>query len=388
MNGGFRIGRAFGIDVHIDWSWLFIFSLITWNLAMALSQTHSEWAMALRWGVAVLASLLFFFSVLAHELAHSLVARAQGIPVHSITLFLFGGVSNIQREPESPRSEFLVAVVGPLTSLVIGAILLWAGGLGAWSLAAATPAQVIARLSPLTLVMLWLGSVNVSLGLFNLVPGFPLDGGRVLRSILWGASGSLRRATRWASYVGQGIAWLFILSGIVMALGARVPFFGGGLSSGLWLAFIGWFLNNAAAQSYRQVVIRDVLAGVPVSRLMRRDPPVCSPACTVSALVHNHVMGSDDQAFPVMNGQRLLGLVTLDDVRRVPREHWDDTRVSDIMTPADRLIVVRPNEEAAEALSKLAQYNVRQLPVMEGDALLGLFRRQDIVRWLQFQSSR
>lgn len=382
---GFRLGRILGIDVYVDWSWLFIFFLVTANLSAVLSQAHAQWIPGLRWGAAAFAALLFFASVLAHELAHSLVARSRGIPVRSITLFLFGGVSNIQREPASPRSEFLMAIVGPLTSIVIGGLLLLLARsvVGPLTADVGDPA-VLARLGPVASVLLWLGSINLMLGFFNLVPGFPLDGGRVLRSLLWALVGNLRRATHWASRVGQAIAWLMIVAGASMIFGARVPLLGEGLVNGLWIMFIGWFLNNAAAQSYRQVVINDILGGVPVVRLMRTDPPTCTPQCTVSSLVHDHVMTSDDHAFPVLDGGKLVGIVSLDDVRKVPHSTWDVVTVEQIMTPAAKLIVIGPEEDAAEALNKLAQYDIRQLPVLQGGEMIGLLRRQDIVRWLQF----
>jgi Zn-dependent protease/predicted transcriptional regulator len=388
MRTGFRIGRLLGIDVHIDWSWLLIFFLITWNLSAVFMNAHPGWRASVTWATAFLAALLFFGSVLAHEMAHSLVARARGIPVRNITLFLFGGVSSIQREPESPGSEFLVAIVGPLTSLLLGALLLGiaAAIAGPIRTGLADPALIIRQLSPMATLLLWLGSINVTLAVFNMVPGFPLDGGRVLRSLLWAATGSLRRATRWASWVGQSIAWLMILAGIGMIFGAQIPFLGTGFINGLWLAFIGWFLSNAALQSYHQVVLRDVLEGVPVRRLMRTAPPTCQLRCTVSKLVHEHVMGSDDYAFPVLDDARLVGIVTLDDVRRVPRNAWELTYVRDIMTPAAKLIVASPDEDAAEALNKLAQHDVRQLPVLSGGEFVGLFRRRDVLRWLQLQS--
>lgn len=390
MDSGLRIGRAWGIDIRVDWSWLLIFFLVVQSLASLFAAGESGWSPGLRWGLAVLAALVFFASVLAHELAHSLMARSRGIPVRSITLFLFGGVSSLQREPASPASEFLMAIVGPLTSLVLGAGLLGLASVTAGPVSTPLPdvASLLAQLSPTTTLLLWLGSINLSLGVFNLLPGFPLDGGRVLRSLLWALLGDLRRATRWASWVGQGIAWLMIISGISMAFGAWVPLLGSGLANGLWLTFIGWFLNNAARQSYRQIVIQDVLEGVPVERLMRANPPTCAPGCTVSQLVLEHVMGSDDQAFPVLEGGQLIGLVTLDDVRRVPRQAWERVTVREIMTPAARLVTVAPQDEAAEALSKLAERDVRQLPVLKQGQLVGLFRRRDLLRWLQWRSDR
>jgi Zn-dependent protease/CBS domain-containing protein len=390
MRSGFRIGRVFGINIYIDWSWLFIFLLVTWNLAAGVFPSlHPDWSVPLYWGMGVAASVLFFASVLAHELAHAVVAQARGLPVRSITLFIFGGVANIEREPTSPGTEFLVAVVGPVTSIVLGVlatlsgILLSRGGVTG----SASVEQALANLSPLTTLLLWLGPINIVLGLFNLVPGFPLDGGRVLRSLLWAASGNLRQATRWATWVGQAVAWLFIIAGIAMIFGVRIPFFGTGVISGLWLAFIGWFLNSAAVQSYRQVVVDDMLEGVPVARLMRRDAPTVAPNTSVSQLVDDFVMKTDERAFPVVDGDRLEGLVCLEDVRQVPRAAWDTTPVSQIMTPASQLTVVAPRDDASQALQKLGQRDVRQIPVVQDGHVVGMLRRRDVLRWLQLQSA-
>jgi Zn-dependent protease/predicted transcriptional regulator len=372
----------------VDWSWLFIFLLTTWNLSNVFGQFHADWGPTMRWGLGIVASLLFFGSVLAHEMAHSLVARARGIPVRSITLFLFGGVSNIQREPDSPGAEFWMALVGPVTSLILGAILVTLAMLGVSTMgnAVSDPTQVIAELGPTLTLVAWLGSINFTLGLFNLIPGFPLDGGRILRSILWAATGSLRRATRWASWAGQGIAWLMIFAGIGMTFGLRIPFFGTGLGSGLWLAFIGWFLNNASAQGYRQMVIQGILEDVPVERIMHDCPPTVPSGISVSSLVHDHVMKADDHAFPVLDDGRLVGIVTLEDIRAIPRQDWDSKQVSEIMTTTDRLITISPQEDAAEALNRLRTRDVRQLPVLENGQLAGCLRRRDIVKWLQLET--
>ena len=388
MIGGFRIGRIFGITIRIDWSWLFIFFLVTWNLAIIFGQFHTDWGPLLQWGLAVAGSILFFASVLAHELAHSLYARSKGVPIRSITLFLFGGVSNIQREPESPGQELVMAIVGPITSIVIGVIFLLIGGGLAGSVFGAIggPGFFVAALNPISTILLVLGSINIFLGIFNLIPGFPLDGGRVLRSILWGATGDVRRATRWATWVGEGIAWLFIIGGIAMAFGANLPLLGTGLIGGLWLAFIGWFLYTAAAQSYQQVVVHDILEGVPVSRMMRTNPPTVSPDISIDALVHENVMRTDEYAFPVMQDGQMVGIVTLQDIRSVPREQWDEETVSQIMTPVQELVTVTPDDEASDALEKLMTKDVRQLPVMKDGSMVGLVRRQDIMKWLQLHS--
>jgi Zn-dependent protease/predicted transcriptional regulator len=387
MRSGFRIGRVFGIDIEIDWSWLFIFILIAWDLSTVFDQLHPTWAVSVVWSAAIAAALLFFISVLLHELAHSLVAQSQGVPVRSITLFLFGGVSDIQREPPSPRAEFLITIVGPLTSLVIGVVLLVLAGTTANPINTMTGStSSMSGLKLLPTMLLWLGSINILLAVFNMIPGFPLDGGRVLRSILWAITGNLRRATQMASQAGQVIAWLFIVAGIMMVFGYDIPLLGTGLINGLWLAFIGWFLNSAALQSYRQVVVHDMLHGVPVTRLMRLNPPTVSSNVSISSLVHDHVMGTDDHAFPVVDNGQLVGMVTLEDIRTVKRDAWDMENVRQIMTPTDKLTVAAPDEDAADALDKLAALDVHQLPVVQDGKLVGLLRQRDILKWLHLQA--
>lgn len=386
MGSGFRIGRIAGINIRVDWSWLVIFLLITWNLASAMATIHGDWGGVLRWGVAIVGSLLFFVSVLAHELAHSLIAKSRGLPVTSIRLHLFGGVSNLQREPESPGGEFVMAILGPVTSLVIGGALLLLTNFALNGLTAASGQNVLAQLNPIWTIIAWLGSVNIILGIFNLIPGFPLDGGRVLRSILWGLTDNLRMATQWASWIGRGIAWLMIATGIAMAFGVQIPLLGEGLIAGLWFAFIGWFLHNAAVQSYQQLLIHEALEDVAVSEVMRRSPPTVSSDRTVAELVHDYIMQTDERGFPVVDGEELVGLVTLEDVRSVPQEDWHVTRVKDIMTPASELAILRPDEDASRALDELAGREIRQLPVLLDGHLQGLVRRRDIVRWLRLQS--
>jgi len=389
MHRGFGIGRLFGIQIRIDWSWLIIFTLVVWSLGASLGEFHDDWSTVVVWTTAVAAALLFFASVLAHEMAHSLFAKSRGVPVRVITLFLFGGVSNIEREPDSPGSEFVMAILGPLTSFAVGALLLILASVitGRTAGAVSNPEELIQSLTPLTTVLYWVGVINVFLGAFNLVPGFPLDGGRVLRSILWAVTGDLVRATRFASFAGQGVAWILIITGISMVFGIRVPIFGTGFG-GLWLAFIGWFLHTAATRSYQQIVVRDILEGVSVDRMAIDDPPTVVSDTTIDRLVHEHIMQSDDHAFPVMEDGRFAGIVTLGDVRSVERSKWNSTRVVDVMTGTDDLITVSSDTDAATALTKLVGRDVRQLPVVDGGRLVGLLRRRDIVKWLQFHSDR
>ncbi len=388
MNKGIRIAKLFGIKIRIDWSWFLILLLIVWNLSSAFSQVHPDWSLPFTIAMGVIAALLFFLSVLLHELAHSLVAKSQGIPVNSITLFLFGGVSNIRDEPKSPGNEFWMAILGPVTSLVIGfGLLLLSGiGLNPQNLQSIDPMDFLGELNAARTLTIWLGSINILLGIFNLIPGYPLDGGRVLRSIFWAISKNLRKATRWASFVGQAIAWALIVSGIAMVFGLRIPIFGQGLINGLWLIFIGWFLNNAANRGYQQLVIKDVLEDVPVRRMTKRNPPTVPPNISVDELIEDFIMQHDDHAFPVLDGESLVGIVCLDDVRRVPGPQRASTDVKEIMTPRSELVTVGPEDDASDALQSISSRAVRQLVVLEDERLFGLIRRRDIVRFLQLQS--
>jgi Zn-dependent protease len=389
MDRGINLGKIFGIKINIDYSWFLIFILLTWNLAVSFGNIHAEWPGYQRWGVGVVAALLFFGSVLAHELAHSLVSIANGLSVRRITLFLFGGVSNIQKHPPSPKAEFLITIVGPLTSFVLGVLFVILGGFGLPeainTMATLQEYQsIVEGAGVLPTLLIWLGAINILLAFFNLIPGFPLDGGRILRSIFWQVTNDLKKATRWASWVGQGVAWTFMFGGISMAFGAEVPFFGTGLVDGLWLAFIGWFLNNASQRSYQHVVIEDVLEDVTVGQVARKSPPTVEASTSIDQLVHERIMQSDDQAFPVIDEKKLfVGLVTLDDVRGINKRDWGNHTVKSIMTPKEKLITVTPDEDAARAFRKLSANKVRQLPVLEQGKLAGLFRRNDIIRWLQ-----
>ncbi len=383
------MGRVFGIDLTIDQSWIFIAVLMTWSLTAGFRQWHPAWEFGTSLGTAVVAVVFFFVSVLLHELAHSLVARSFGIPVSRITLFLFGGVSNIEREPPSPRAEFLTAVVGPLTSLAIGFLLVAVASIATRlpPNAMVDPYGAIEHLSPGATLLLWLGPINVVVGLFNLVPCFPLDGGRIFRSAVWGVTKDLHRATQMASGLGQAIGWLFIFLGLAEAFGVSVPFFGRGLVAGIWLAFIGWFLTNAAAQTWRRQLVHEVLEGMTVARLMRPPPAVVPATASVEALVHDWLMQNEERAFPVVDGATFVGLVTLSDVRKPPRGEWPRMPVTDVMTPRSLLVATSPGEELASALEKLAGADVSQLPVLEGDRLAGILRRSDVARWLELHVS-
>ncbi len=384
---GLRLGRIFGIEIAIDGSWIFIALLMSWSLTTAFSRWHPDWSASGAVLTAVIATVLFFLSVLLHELAHSLVARRYGVPVDRITLFLFGGVSNLEREPPSARAEFWTAIVGPLTSIALGAVLLLLG-------TAAVPLPValtrdatadMESLSPAQSLLLWLGPINILVGLFNLIPGFPLDGGRIVRAAIWGATGNLHSATRWASAVGQAIGWALVFLGVAIVFGAQVPFFGRGVVAGLWLAFIGWFLTSAAAQTWRRQLVREVLEGIPVSRLMTPPGRAIPAGANLDTLVREWLVQSGERAFPVEDPTgRFLGLVTFADVRRAPREAWTQTDAADVMTPVTNLVTTNPREDLADAADKLARADVSQLPVVDGGgSLVAMLQRRDVLRWIE-----
>lgn len=385
MGQGIRLGRLFGIDIHLDWSLLIIFLLIVASLgAGTFPVLHPQWSALVVWATALVAAVLFFASVLTHELSHALVGRLYGIRVPRITLFIFGGLAQMEDEPGHWRGELWMALAGPAASLALGVIFITLGNLviAPGTFDSARPQESLARLSPLATLLMWLGPINVLLGLFNLVPGFPLDGGRVLRALMWGVTGNRRRATGWASRGGQAFAWLLIGTGVAMLLGARVPLFGGGPVNGLWLAFIGWFLNNAALSSYQQMLVGEALHGVAVRRLMRTEAVAVSPDLAIDDLVEGYLLPGGQRAFPVVAGERLRGLVTLTDVRAIDRGAWGHRPVRALMVPVEELATVAPNDDAFKAMTTLSRAGVDQLPVVSEGRYLGMVRRRDILNWL------
>jgi Zn-dependent protease/CBS domain-containing protein len=312
------------------------------------------------------------------------VSRVYRVNVRSITLFLFGGISNIERDPPSPGAELFMALAGPLTSLVLGAVFVaLTAAVTSVPIEDAVSAQrAVAQLGPVATLLAWLGPINLIIGVFNLIPAFPLDGGRVLRSILWGFTGDLRRSTLWVSIVGQLFGWALILMGFAMVFGAHIPFFGVGLVGGLWLAFIGWFLRAAAATSYRRFAVDDALAGHTVAELMRLQGLSVAPDLPVASLVHRYLVHPESRALPVVEGGRLVGLVTLTDVGRVQHDRWQATPVRDVMRSAESLVVAWPEEPLGRAFEQLSRSDIRQLPVLDHGRLVGMLLRSDLHRWL------
>jgi len=362
------IGKVFGIPVRVHVSWLIVFVLITLSLAGFFEAEHKDWPMQLTWFMGAVASLLFFASVLAHELAHSLLARSRGQRVRDIVLFIFGGVSEITDESKTPSTEFLVAVVGPLTSVVIGIFFL----LVALLTGQAAP--------PVATVSYYLGVINVILAGFNLIPGFPLDGGRVLRGILWKITGDMDRSTQWAARVGQVVAYLFIFRGIVY-------FFQHNYFQGLWIGFIGFFLENAALSSYRQVQLRHSLAGHSVEEVMIREYPGVSPDASVSSVVTDYILPLGLRCLPVLAaGEQMVGLLTIHDINRVGRDAWPTSRTSGVMIPMDKVKTTRSDENLWDALVKMTTDEVNQLPVVRDGKFEGLLTRGSILTFLRMRA--
>jgi len=372
MGSAFNLGRIFDIQFRLHYTWFIIFLLITFSLSwQVFPALYPGWTGLTYWIIGIVTSLLFFASVVAHELAHSLVARFYGIPVKGITLFIFGGVTEMAREAARPGVELKMAAAGPACSLVIGGLfaLLWFLTRGV--------------IEPIAALAFWLAQINVVLAVFNLIPGFPLDGGRVFRSLLWRFTGNYKRSTQIAVRVGQGVGYLFILLGILVIL---LRPFGLGWFSGLWLAFIGWFLENAASSSYRQVKWRDTLHGFSASQVMTSVYPTVPSNITVTELVQGYILTGGHHVFMVADEGRLVGILTLDDIKSVSQPSWEATPVREIMTPVDKLKVVHPDQDALSLLEQMEADDINQMPVVSGDRVIGLVTRDNLIRFLRIRS--
>jgi Zn-dependent protease/CBS domain-containing protein len=365
--GTFKIGRVLGFEINVHWSWFFIFFLVTATFATGvLKEFFPEWTGSRRWVVGGVIALIFFLSILLHELSHSVLARRYGIPVGSITLFVFGGVSNLMKEPETARQEFWIAIVGPLTSMLLAALF----GAGYFLLEPVEDgvAGVSANLA----------AINLAIGIFNLVPGFPLDGGRVLRSVFWAQRRSMLDATKLASRVGQLVAYLIMGTGVVIFLFSD-------FLTGVWFFLIGNFLRGASVASYEQLFMDTVLKGVPASTVARQDYVPVSPETTLAELVEDQVLAGQGRCFPVMAGEELLGLVTLTDLRNTPRDEWQTTTVFRAMTPFSQLKLVGMRDDLPKVLAQMATGDVNQVPLVDGRILKGLIHRADVIRYIQMR---
>lgn len=367
MKHSWRIARIADIDIKIDSSWIIIFLLFTFSLAaFYFPQSFEVSNRGFYWLLGVLTSVLVFASVLFHELAHSLIAKRQGEKVEDITLFILGGVARITEEPEKPQKEFFMALVGPLSSFFLAIVFILLSLLLA----------PVAR--PLQVSFAYLAYINAILGGFNLLPGFPMDGGRVLRAIIWKATGDLKKATRVASIVGQFIAFSLIFIGIFR-------FFRGNIG-GLWLVLIGWFLHNASVQGYSQVLLRESLQGLKASDLMSEDFIVIDPDLSVETLVQDYVLKKRERVFMVKKNDEFAGLVCLEDIKKFPRERWSELKVADIMTPREKIVSVSPEATGDQILSSLASIDVNQLPVLDSGRVVGIICRNDLLKILQLRT--
>ncbi|MEX2470401.1 MAG: site-2 protease family protein [Pseudohongiellaceae bacterium] len=383
---GIELGTLFGITVVLDWSLLIIAFLVAAAVALGpMAQWHEDWSTGLRWLVGAGAAVLLFASILVHEFSHALMARRFGTPVQRITLFIFGGMAHMEEEARHWRAELLIALVGPVTSLVLGFLLLSASGLlfDPEQLLGNDPEQILGSLGPLASLLLWAGNINIILAVFNMVPAYPLDGGRVLCGLLWGFTGDKALATRWSAFGGRLFGSLLMALGIAMVLGIQIPFFGTGFVGGLWLVFIGWFLSRAALLSYQSEAARGALAKVRVGDIMRREFDTLAPALGLDEVVEQHLLARGTRAWPVLENERLLGLLTFDDLRRVGREQWPSTQVREIMVDSAALVTIGPDEAGFQALAALSQHAINQMPVLDNGRLVGMVHREDILRWLE-----
>jgi Zn-dependent protease/CBS domain-containing protein len=368
MKTSLRIARLFGIDVYVHASWFVILLVVSVSLAVSVFPgIYPWWSATTTYVVSAVAALLLFASVVVHELAHSVVAQAQGIRVKHITLFLLGGISALEEEPKSPGGEAFMAAIGPLSSLAIAGVCLGTAALAALPEVAAA-------------VVVYLGWMNLLLALFNLLPGFPLDGGRVLRALLWARTHDFVKATRWAARTGRIFGYVLIAGGIVMFFSSPV--------AGLWTAFIGWVLTQASQASYAQSVQSRLLDGVSAGRLMSAPGASIPPEITLQAAVERYFWAGDARCFPVRDGlQDVAGVVCLDDLPRSPRATGANDRVRDVMTPWSEVVSVRPETPASEAVRLMAEKHVDRIVVVHDERLVGIVDYTAILRHIELSSS-
>ena len=369
MHAQIKLGRIFGIELGLHYSWLIIAALIAFSLAEHFRATDPNWSTAVVWGAALITSVLFFACLFAHELSHSLVALSKKIPVRRITLFALGGVAQIEKESPNASTEFWIAIAGPISSLVLGAVLLGAALGAGW-----TPHTAPA--TPLVAVLVWLGYINVLLGIFNMIPGFPLDGGRVFRAIVWQATGNAERAMRMATRVGQWIGGGLIFYGIFR-------FFTGAGFAGLWLCFIGWFLLDAAKASYLQYETTTLLKDLKAGDLMSRDCVLLEGATTIQEFVDEQLLRSPHRCFMVTEAGRVAGLVTPREVKATERSRWPETRLSEVMRPMEKVHSIAPETPAVEAIELMAREDLNQIPVIADRHVEGMITRARILQVLR-----
>ena len=364
-----RLFSLFGFPISIDLSWLILAVLVAWSLKSTFANRYAELANNMLWAMGVAGALGLFVSIVLHEFSHAMAARANGMEMRGITLFIFGGVAEMDQEPPSPKAEFVMAIAGPIASVVIAVFCIAAaqvGSLWGWP-------------TPVTAVLAYLGWINAALAVFNLVPAFPLDGGRVLRAALWYVKGSLRWATRIGSSIGSVFGILLIVLGVVR-------FVAGDFIGGMWWFLIGMFVRNAAQMSYQQLLVRRVLEGEPVQKLMHRDPITVTPGTTVRQLVDDYIYQYHHKMFPVVDDGHLVGCVTTRDVQQVPRTEWDAKHVEDIAADCSGTNTIAASADAMEALSKMNQTGKSRLMVVKDQHLAGIIALKDVLQYLSIKA--
>jgi Zn-dependent protease/CBS domain-containing protein len=365
--GRFRLGSILGFEIHIDYSWFLIFVLILWTFTFGVFPGfYPELGPSAYVAMGIVGTLLFFASLLAHELSHAVVARRRGVEVEGITLFIFGGMAHMSAESETPQDEFVIAGVGPLSSFVIGAIfaaIWWVGRTLGWTEA-------------VTGVAWYLALINVVLAVFNLLPGFPLDGGRVFRAIVWRISGDMTKATRVAANGGKWVGYLLMAFGFLQLLA-------GNLIGGIWMIFIGWFVRTAALGGYAHHLMHDVMKRVRARQAMSPDPDTVGPDLTLQEFVDDYLLARRHQAYPVLADGTPVGVITLGRVKGVARDAWPERRIRDAMVPAEEGILVGPDQPMDEVLEKLRQSELRRVLVVEDGRLVGIITGHDVAGWLE-----
>jgi Zn-dependent protease len=368
LRDSFTIGRIAGISVGVNWSWLIVFALITWTLATSIfPSTNPGLADGAYVAMALIAALLFFTSLLLHEYGHALQARRDGMEIEGITLWLFGGVAKFRGMFPSAGAEFRIAIAGPLVSLALGLLFLGVPML------LGLPATVDG-------VLFWLGSINIALLVFNLLPALPLDGGRVLRSILWYARGEFVSATRLAAGIGRGFGYLFVAAGVALIVFASPV-------TGIWLAFVGWFLLQAAGAEDRYVAAQEALGGLRVRDVMARDPVTAPAGITLGEFMDDVAWSRPYTTYPVTENGEVVGLLQFRRVAEVPRAEWDTRTVRDCMIPRDEVPVVEQDDELVLAAGEVAEHEVNRALVLDAGRLVGLLSVTDVARALQMRGA-
>jgi Zn-dependent protease/predicted transcriptional regulator len=364
-----RLFKLLGFEVRIDLSWIIIAVLITWSLSKGLFPfQYKGLSVSEYWTMGVVGAVGLFISIILHELSHSLVARRYGMPMKGITLFIFGGVAEMSDEPSSARAEFMMAIAGPLSSVLIGLLFYGIYTIGihsAWS-------------RPITGVLNYIFYINILLAAFNLLPAFPLDGGRVLRSVLWGIKQDLRWATRISSTLGEAFGIFLIITGVLHILG-------GDFNTGMWWALIGLFLHSAAKGSYQQLLTRKALEGEPVRRFMEPHPVTVPPSITIAAFVEDYVYRHHYKMFPVVSHDRLIGCIKTRQVKEIPREDWGSKTVGEIAAQCSPENTIEAQEDAVNALSRMNQTGQSRLMVTENSRLVGILALKDLLEFLSLK---